>query len=96
LILGTLGLKLAVFEDEEALRKVSGRFTKRRHTSRTVSTPVSIHHRPGTFTSEVARLMAAIRVAKIPHKRRSQIARKAARTRWAKQNHQAVAAVSGR
>jgi len=78
LILGALGLKLAVLEDEEALRKVCGRFTKRRRTSQ--------HARENMRAGDSAwgRGMQAKWMSQISPRQRSALARKAARARWAR------------
>jgi hypothetical protein len=80
LILGTLGLKLAVLEDEEALSKVRGRFTKRRVTSQQ-------HARESVRAGDSAwgRGMQAKWMSQVSPRQRSALARRAARARWARQ-----------
>jgi hypothetical protein len=77
-LLGTLGLALAIVHDGEALRRVQGRLTPRRHAHKRAD-------RSHTwFTSKNAREMALKRAAKMSEKQRSASASRAAKARWRK------------
>lgn len=86
-LLGTLGLKVVLIEDPEALAKVQGRFQER-HSSKAQG---SGEARLGKMTlnrvyvpviREMSRRAAEARRVKIPPEKRRQLARMAARARW--------------
>lgn len=96
LMLGALGLRLAVVIDENASRKFSGqaeqsvqssrmlaRATKGRYSVGPLSRKV-IHRALVTAGRKAARLGGIARAARLSPARRVQIARRAARARWAR------------
>lgn len=87
LMLGALGLALVVVEDEIALAKVAPQLTKRRRpvamlavkSGRGKQRLMSVR-----FLRKIAGRGGNMRARKLPQRRRSQIARNAAKARWAK------------
>jgi hypothetical protein len=84
LLMGAIGFKLALIPDAEGLAKVQNRLVKRRGPNPHI-TMITVARRrvsPWLFSPERGREMARVRLAKLGPKRRGEIARNAARSRW--------------
>lgn len=88
-VLGAMGLMIVVVEDAEALARIRVNSKKRRDAHDPMLTPKSKKRR-GYWNGdkEWGSIMHARSVLKTPPWRRRQIARKAARIRWAKQKQE--------
>lgn len=90
MMLGALGLKFAIVEDEEQTARIRKRFDPSEKSKR-VPTAISIALSPDLVSAvfsdhntRISQLAAQARREKISPARRSQIARKAAKARWKK------------
>jgi hypothetical protein len=87
LLLGALGCRLVLVEDDAALKRISRRLVQRRpcvNASGDVL-PIKRHKRRGIWrTSEWSRVMNSRRSLLLSRSKRSAIARKAAQVRWRK------------
>lgn len=88
MMLGALGLKFAIIEDEEATRRIKARFDFSEKSKR-MPTIVRIDVSPEVLQTvfsdhfkRISRLGVAARMEKMTPRQRSQSARKAAKARW--------------
>ena len=81
-LLGALGLKLIVVEDEDALRRVAGRLKRRNpNLVRSAASEFRLSHR---FLRKIASKGGTARDAKLTPEQRSELARELNRIRWSK------------
>jgi hypothetical protein len=83
-LLGALGLKLVVAVDHETLERIRHRLEPRRHASVAMLPVGKARQKAFYMDSEVSRLFNIRRTLKLSPRRRSSIARIAAKARWAR------------